>query len=174
MTKNLRWALSIAVGGLAVLMASTWALAMPPRSGPPAPLPQITARPTPGGPPQPGGNGPSGRDEGPHSAVEGVVTDLSSGQPGAGLKVQIGDVVVLTDARGHYSLTGLGAWTMETRLLLEVGQGVPAQGSVVVRLDGVHTEVVNLGFYRRPLPAPTPTVTPLPPLVLPETGGAGR
>ncbi len=170
MGKNRRWAISIAAGGLAGLMISTWALAMPPRSGPPAPLPQITARPTPGRPPQSGGDDKSGRESVVRSAVEGIVTDLSSGQPGAGLKVQIGDVVVVTDTRGHYSLTGLGAWTLETRLLLEAGQGIPSQGSVVVKLDGVHTEVVNLGFYSRPLP--TPTATPPPPSVLPETGGA--
>ena len=50
--------------------------------------------------------------------------------------------MVVTDGSGYYSLTGLGAVTLEVRLLFEPGQDVPTQDTITVYLDGVRTEVV--------------------------------
>ena len=147
-----------------------------PTDRPPTPTPSPTlAVVTPASPPATGEGGGAAQQQ---SAIEGVVTDLSTGRPAGGIRVQIADVVVRTDGRGHYSLTGLGAWTMPVRLLLSPDEGLPAQDPILVTLDGIHTVVVNLAFYSRPptpTPSPTPSSpTPPPPSFLPETGGSGK
>ena len=94
-------------------------------------------------------NGDSGSDtqgQESFSKILGVVTDLSSGQPGAGITVVLNDVEVTTDSAGKYSLSGLSAGEFVVYLKLE-GEATPAQDPVIVRVDGKKDSIVNLAFY---------------------------
>lgn len=106
------------------------------------------------------------------SAIGGVVTDLSTGRPGAGLEVSINGQIVRTDTDGSYSITGLAAGTYTTVLELK-GQGTLAQEPLLIYVDGRTPATVDLGFYSQtpptstPLPTATATVTPTPAVIVP-------
>ncbi len=104
-----------------------------------------------------------------HSDLWGAVTDLSTGQAGAGLVVEINGAVVRTDGSGRFSLTGLPAGEYTLRLVLPGGLQ-PARSQWTVWLDGESDVTVELGYYSVPPPTPTPTPT----MVLPQTGADER
>lgn len=114
----------------------------------------------------------SEREDGPRSSIEGIVTDLSTGQPGRGVAVQLNEIEVLTDSHGHYSLTGLPAGEMLVRLII-VDPNVVVTEPILVTLDGQNQFTLDLQFYSQlpPTPSPFPMVTPAPPTFLPVTGG---
>jgi hypothetical protein len=101
-----------------------------------------TRTPTPS--PSNGDNGSSSQES--FSKILGLVTDLSSGQPGAGVTVVLNDVEVTTDSVGKYSLSGLKVGEFVVYLKLG-GEATPAQDPVVVRVDGKKDSIVNLAFY---------------------------
>nr|HMQ56720.1 carboxypeptidase regulatory-like domain-containing protein [Anaerolineae bacterium] len=102
----------------------------------------------------------------------GVVTDLSTGRPGAGLEVSLNGQIVRTDTDGSYSITGLAAGTYTTVLELK-GQGTLAQEPLLIYVDGRTPATADLGFYSQtpptstPSPTATATVTPTPAVVVP-------
>lgn len=172
---------------LAVALAlMLWPLLVMPVSGaPPAgPLPVPSPRPPldEGGGSSGGGGGGNGAGGGAlQSAIFGTVTDLSSGQPAAGVEVSVSGAIVRTDIDGSYAITGLpaGSYTVAPQLQ---GQGLPAQGPVYVYLDGLDRATVDLGYYSRPQPTDTPQAVAAgipaaanparPPAALPDAGGA--
>ncbi|MBE7555619.1 MAG: carboxypeptidase regulatory-like domain-containing protein [Anaerolineales bacterium] len=122
-----------------------------------------------------------------NGTISGTLTDLSSGRPGAGIEVVVGEAVARTDENGNFALSGLEAGTYVVSPRLE-DQGTPAQGPLFVNLDGQSQAIVNLAYYSQaqPLPTdtpqavlntvPTPLPTPLPaatPPALPNAGGPG-
>jgi hypothetical protein len=104
--------------------------------------------------------------------ITGTVIDLTTGAPAPGVAVKVGDTTVTTDANGNYDRSGLSAGSYPVALALADGQGVPAQGPIVVNLAADATVVQHLSF-RSPQPAaPTPTAAPpAAPTQLPKTGG---
>lgn len=109
------------------------------------------------------------------SAIIGQVTDLSTGQPGAGIIVRINDIDVRTDTAGKYSLSGLRAGAFEVRLALENG-AVASQDPIVVNVDGRTDTTVDLTYFSDPSQAQAnPTSTPQPeaePTSTPNTAAA--
>jgi len=101
------------------------------------------------------------------------VSDLSRGQPGAGLPVSINGAIVTTDGDGRYSITGLLAGEYSVVLQLP-GEWWPAQDPISVHLDGQNSVTVDLAYYSQspPTATPLPPSTPLPPILLPETGAS--
>lgn len=94
------------------------------------------------------------------SAISGTVTNLSSGQPGAGIEVSVsGFPSARTDSKGHYSVTGLSAGEYSVALKLH-GQGTSAQGAVFVNVDGQNSVTIDLAYYNQPQPLPTDTPQP--------------
>ena len=90
------------------------------------------------------------------SHILGKVTDLSTGQPGAGVIVQLNDITVRTDTLGKYSLSGLSDGRFTIALILE-GNAVPAQEPVTVTVDGKTDVTVDLAYYSTPPQAETTT-----------------
>jgi hypothetical protein len=180
----------ILMGGLA--LAVMLILVLPVRGFPSdAPLPAPSPRPPLG---QDGGGGSGGSGGGGgnssgdgggavvrQSSIRGVLTDASTGQPGAGIEISVSGAIVRTDTDGSYSITGLssGEYTVSPVLL---GQGIPAQEAVYVSLDGVNDVMVDLAYYSDSPPLPTDTpqavaavpVSPemmaTPPPTLPDSG----
>ncbi len=156
----------------------------PPDSGltaAPSPRPPINSNGQGGGGGSNGNGGGSGDGSGPESAIFGTLTDLSTGQPGAGIEVSVSGAVVRTDTKGDYSITGLNAGTYVVSPDLQ-GQGVSAQAPIFVNLDGQSKAIIDLAYWSesQPLPTDTPQVvsnvpaaTPAPaatPPLLPASG----
>jgi len=143
------------------------------RAAPPA-LPQAAPSPRPpafgGQQEEEGGKKRSEPDI--HSDVWGIVTDLSTGQPGQGMAVIINGAVVTTDSSGRFSLTGLPAGSYTIRLELPAGE-TPARPQWTVQLDGRSAVTMALEYYSKPAPAATPAAT-APVTVLPQTGAASH
>jgi hypothetical protein len=83
------------------------------------------------------------------SQIIGVVTDLSTGRPGAGIRVRLNDIEVRTDSAGKYSLSGLQAGQFVISLVL-TGNAVPGQEAITVTVDGQQDVVVDLTYYSKP------------------------
>jgi len=97
------------------------------------------------------------------SEIRGVVTDLSTEQPGVGVTVSINNAEVQTDSQGKYSLSGLGAGSYSVQVM-PGGDAVPAQEPVTVQVDGQGSITVDLGYYSNPADANmSATVTPVAP-----------
>lgn len=115
--------------------------------------------------PEPGGGDGGDGGGGDTGRIMGTVTDLSTGNPGAGITVVINGTEVRTDGAGKYSLSGLSAGNFEVSLTL-AGDAVPAQEPVTVYVDGRSNTVVDLNYYSAPPPGgvvqatPTPTTAP--------------
>jgi hypothetical protein len=144
---------------------------------PPPPPPPPPPSPSPPPPAGGGGGGGGGRHgpPGPSGEITGYVTDLTTGQPGRGIKVCLNNAVVTTDSDGRYSLTGAmyGDYTVQLDL---GGQGTPAQDPIVVASDGKSVIGLDLDYYSGPAPlkwTPTPPPPPAPPAavtpVMPHT-----
>lgn len=121
--------------------------------------------------------------------------DLSTGYPAKEIEVRVGQMIVGSDWNANYTRDGLGKGSYVVQLLLQPGQGVPAQGAQEIPLEEAETKIVHLFFYSQlsPTPTQTPTHTPFPtrtptfsptpavlpptatvfPAQLPETGGKG-
>ena len=106
--------------GLVCALILAWLIFMPVSSASPhdGPLPAPSPRPPlDGGGGSSGGGGSEGGGQGsdshsgagPTGAIVGQVTDLSTGQPAAGLEVDVSGQIVRTDTDGSYSITGLPA-----------------------------------------------------------------
>ncbi len=152
-SKSIRGWASLAMIFVALLLLPLWVLSV--SGAPPAGMPPPAPSPR---PPLDSGDS-DGEASGSHSSINGIVTDLSTNQPGAGIEVSISGQIVRTDTNGSYSITGLnpGIYAVSPELY---GQGTPAQGPVSVVLDGVHSQTVDLGFYTQSPPLPTDTPIP--------------
>lgn len=136
--------------------------------------PQLQQRPTlTPAPPTPTRRPAGDGDPTPAAAgrITGTVIDLTSGAPAPGIAVQVGEVVVATDANGNYGRDGLPAGSYRVALVLAGGQGAPEQGALLVELAAGATVVQHLAF-RSPQPAvPTPILAVVAtPVLLPRTG----
>jgi len=119
-----------------------------------------TRTPTPGS--DDGDNDDTSSSSSNTGTIVGQVTDLSTGQPGAGVTVRLNDIEVQTDAQGKYSLSGLGAGVFVVSLVLE-GDAVSAQDPIIVTVDGATETTVDLDYYSDPSQAAataTPTTEP--------------
>jgi hypothetical protein len=85
--------------------------------------------------------------------ITGTIIDLTTGAPTAGVKVNIGGVVVSSDANGNYDLW-VAAGPYSVALVLDAGQGEAAQGQQMVDIAAGATVIAHLSF--RSPPAPTP------------------
>jgi hypothetical protein len=174
---------TLMVGGALMIILAL--LVWPVGSAPPAGGPMLAPSPRPPlGQDSGGGSGDGGSDSGgssnsgssgPTSAIVGTVTDLSTGQPGAGIEVSVNGQIVRTDTDGSYSITGLtaGGYTVSPEL---GGQGEAAQSAVYVNVDGQNSVTVDLDYYSQAQPLPTDTPQPAvsaadPPPELPNSGG---
>lgn len=155
--------------GLAVLLWSfattVGAQELPPRPPPPAPTaiaePEEEDRPSTMAP---------GR-------ITGTVIDQRTGAPAAGVRVRVGDELLLSDGNGNYDRHGLEPGAYGVALVLDAEQGVALQGPITVELAAGATVVQHLAFAS---PAPV-AVEPVPvvevpaapvPATLPATGTA--
>jgi hypothetical protein len=113
-----------------------------------APSPRPTLAPT----ARPRGNSGSGEGMG---RITGTIIDLTTGAPVAGVKVNIGGMVVSSDNNGNYDLW-VAAGPYSVALVLDANQGEAAQGQQMVDVATDATMIVHLSF-RSPLAA-TPIV----------------
>lgn len=127
----------------------------PPRESPVSP-PTPTATST----PQPGAETGPGK-EAPASAIFGQVVDLSTGDPGRGLDIEINGQTVRTDSDGRYSLTGLAPGTYTITLHLPDGASAAQSSGTIYLLEG-QSSTLDLNYRSQPAPTPTPTSTPTP------------
>ena len=109
-----------------------------------APSPRPTLAPT----ARPRGGSNAGEGMG---RITGTIIDLTTGAPTAGVKVNIGGVVVSSDANGNYDLW-VAAGPYAVALVLDSRQGEAAQGQQMVDIAAGATVVVHLSF-RSPPPA---------------------
>ncbi len=146
----------------------TWLILLPMSNASPGigPLPEPSPRPPldeNGGSSGSGGSEAdrdSSRDSAsPSSAIFGQVVDVSSGQPAAGLEVEVSGQIVRTDADGSYSITGLhaGEYVVSPRL---AGEATSLQGPVYVNVDGIHNVQVDLSYASEPFSLPAIQATP--------------
>lgn len=126
------------------------------------PLPAPSPR-----PPLGGGGGGGGGSAGPTGAIFGTVVDISTGQPAAGMEVDVSGQIVRTDSDGSYSITGLPAGQYELAPVLD-GQGMLIQGPMYANVDGVNSVTVDLNYASRSSP-PRIEVTPPPPVMTDQT-----
>lgn len=175
----------LAAGVIFMLILAVIALPVggaPPDSGPlaqPSPRPPISGASDSGG----GGGGDKGDESNAgQGAIVGVVTDLSSGAPAAGVLVSIsGYPPVSTDKDGRYSVSDLPAGQYTVALALS-GQGQATQGPVFVSLDGQNRVTIDLTYSSRPqllptdtpqavaMAAPPPAAAAAPPREMPGSG----
>ena len=116
-----------------------------------------------------GGGSSESKDtsNGPTGAIRGRLTDLSTGQPGAGITIRFNGEPITTDSDGSFSITGRAAGTYRIDLELP-GGSTPGENRTEVFLQSdADQQEVNLTYYSQqpptstPLP-PTPTNTPVP------------
>jgi LPXTG-motif cell wall-anchored protein len=104
---------------------------------------------------------PTPRSRGDHKPATGVgritgtIIDLSTGAPVPGVKVNVGGVVVVSDANGNYDLwVSAGPYTVA--LVLNPSEGTPAQAQQMVDVAPGATVVVHLSFRSPAAPTATP------------------
>jgi hypothetical protein len=111
--------------------------------------------------------------------ITGTVVDQTTGRPMAGIRVRVGDVVVVTDQNGNYDRIGLPEGKYEVELLLDPWQGTPAQEPLVIDLPEGETVVQHLFYNSPPVNATPPTAdiikmlmskSEIVPRQLPDTG----
>jgi hypothetical protein len=87
--------------------------------------------------------------------ITGTIIDLTTGAPMAGVKVNIGGVVVSSDANGNYDLW-VAAGPYSVALVLDASQGEVAQGQQMIDVTTGATVIVHLNFRSPQAPAATP------------------
>jgi hypothetical protein len=161
------------MAGVLCAIILAWMILLPASSASPltGPLPAPSPRPPLGG----GGGGGSGGGDGGGSggstgstgAIFGTVLDVSTGQPAAGMEVDVSGQIVRTDTDGSYSITGLPAGQYEVAPVLD-GQGTLVQGPIYANVDGVNSITVDLN-YASQSPPPRVEVIPAPPVITDQT-----
>jgi hypothetical protein len=111
-----------------------------------------------------GGGGGGGRDAPtpiPAGRITGTVVDQVTGAPVAGLPVQVGDQIVISDIHGNYERVHMLEGTYEVRLLIDPSTGELLQAPIVVQLEDGENVVQHL-YFASPLLEPTtePTMPP--------------
>ena len=101
------------------------------------------------------------------SRITGTVIDSRTGAPTAGVMVQVGDVVVVSDANGNYDRNGLVAGEYVVALAVSAERGVADQGTIIVSVAEDQTIVQHLAFHSPAAAPPAPA-----PAALPVTGGS--
>lgn len=149
--------------GMACALILVWLMLLPISSASPltGPLPAPSPRPPldgDGGSGDQGGGGSRGSGS-PSSAIFGYVVDAGSGQPAAGLEVEVSGQIVRTDTDGSYSITGLhaGEYVVSPRL---AGEARSLQGPIYVNVDGIHNVQVDLSYVSEAFPPPVIQATP--------------
>jgi Carboxypeptidase regulatory-like domain len=124
--------------------------------------------------PAPTADSPEDDDDDPPAPgrIAGTVIDLTSGAPVPGVRVSVGDRVVVTDSNGNYDLNGLAPGSYQVALLLDAAQGLAEQGPLTIQLAEGATVVQHLAFRSPPAPTAVAEVpAPPAPAALPSTGG---
>jgi hypothetical protein len=159
--------------GILCAIILVWMILLPASSASPptGPLPAPSPRPPLGGGSGGGGGGDGGGGSGstgPTGAIFGTVVDISTGQPAAGMEVDVSGQIVRTDSDGSYSITGLPAGQYEVAPVLD-GQGTLLQGPMYANVDGVNSVTVDLNYASESPPPPPVEVTPPPPVITDQT-----
>jgi hypothetical protein len=97
----------------------------------------------------------------PNGHITGTVIDLNTGAPAAGVAVNVGGMIVQTDANGNYD-RWLPIGTYTVTLALADGQGAPAQDTMMVPVEADAATVQHLNF-RGQAPAAAPTAVAVAP-----------
>lgn len=155
--------------GIVCAIILAWLVLLPASSASPltGPLPAPSPRPPLGGGGGDDGGGSSNGSTGPTGAIFGTVLDVSTGQPAAGMEVEVSGQIVRTDSDGSYSITGLPAGQYEVLPVLN-GQGTLVQGPIYATIDGLNSVTVDLS-YASESPPPSVEVTPPPPSATDQT-----
>jgi Carboxypeptidase regulatory-like domain len=93
----------------------------------------------------------------PTGRITGTVIDLTTGAPAPGIAVTVGDTQVTSDPNGNYDRNGLPPGNYSVALVLEEGDGVPAQEPITVELAPGATVILHLVFRSQMLASLTPT-----------------
>jgi hypothetical protein len=102
--------------------------------------------------------------------ITGTIIDLNTGAPMPGIQVNIGGVVVNSDANGNYDLW-VAAGPYSVALVLDPARGTPAQGQQMVNVGSGATVVLHLSFRGPQAATATPVTTKNVPAV-PAASGA--
>jgi hypothetical protein len=105
--------------------------------------------------------------------ITGTVIELNTGAPSAGVAVQVGGVVVWSDANGNYD-HWLPVGTYTVTLALADGQGVPAQDVVNVPVLADVATVQHLNFRGQQAAPAVPTAAAVQPAVAKPTAVAAK
>ena len=89
----------------------------------------------------------------PMGHITGTIIDLSTGAPAPGVTVNVGGLLISSDANGNYD-HWLPVGTYSVSLVLMPEQGMPAQDAQQVELKPWDTSVLHLSF-RSPAPGQT-------------------
>jgi hypothetical protein len=107
--------------------------------------------------------------------ITGTIIDLTTGAPTPGIRVNVGGVIVTSDANGNYDLwVPAGPYTVA--LVLDAREGTPAQGQQMVDVAPGAMVVLHLNFRSQPVVNATPVAAneaPGAPLIAPLAQPAG-
>jgi hypothetical protein len=93
----------------------------------------------------------------PAGRITGTVIDQRTGAPVPGVTVQVGNVVVTSDATGNYERVHLWPGRYTVALMLDAEQGIPAQEPLIIRVPE-NTSVTQHLFFASESPAATATI----------------
>ncbi|MBS1965571.1 MAG: hypothetical protein JST60_07085 [Chloroflexi bacterium SZAS-1] len=142
----------LATGGVMLLMAGVGTLPVhgAERFAPPQPSPRPTINPV------KHSNGEAVQ----MGHITGTVIDQRTGAPAAGISVNVGGEMVVTDANGNYDhWVPVGSYPVSLSLAAE--QGTPTQGRVTVDVQPDTATVQHLSFTSSEVAAPAATATPV-------------
>jgi hypothetical protein len=91
------------------------------------------------------------------SRITGTVVDQTTGRPMKGIRVRVGEEVVVTDENGNYDRSGLPEGKYRVELLLDPWQGSAAQEPLIIDLRERETVVQHLFYNSPPINATPPT-----------------
>lgn len=149
------------IGGSAIAAAALIALCAQPAGAqdlPPRPTAEATAVPTAAPTAQPSATTKPSATSSPSrehrtavpagGRITGTVIDATTGAPASGVVVDLGGILMLSDANGSYDRSGLPPGTYQVRLVLRDDQGSADQPPIDIALTSGATVVQHLSFHQ--------------------------
>lgn len=149
------------IGGSAIAAAALIALCAQPAGAqdlPPRPTAEATAAPTAAPTAQPSATTKPSATSSPTrehrtavpagGRITGTVIDATTGAPASGVVVDLGGILMLSDANGSYDRSGLPPGTYQVRLVLRDDQGSADQPPIDIALTSGATVVQHLSFHQ--------------------------